>query len=79
LEALFKNNFFRPYISSDIIGVQVGGALKNVMALGIGFLDGAGYTDNAKAFIFTRGLQEMMLCAAALGGKKETLFGLAGV
>lgn len=79
LQCLFKNNFFRPYISTDMIGVQVGGALKNVMALGIGFLDGAGYTDNAKAFIFTRGLQEMMLCAAALGGKKETLVGLAGV
>lgn len=76
---IFKNSFFRPYLSTDMIGVQIGGALKNVMALGIGFIDGAGYTDNAKAFIFTRGLQEMMVCAQALGGKKETLYGLAGL
>lgn len=79
LQALFKNNFFRPYLSSDVIGVQVGGAFKNVMALGIGFLDGAGYADNSKAFVFTHGLQEMMQCAVVLGGKKESLCGLSGV
>lgn len=79
LPLLLANRYFRPYIATDIIGVQVGSALKNVIAIGIGMLDGAGYTDNAKALLLSQGLQEMAYVAVAMGGKKETLFGLSGV
>jgi glycerol-3-phosphate dehydrogenase (NAD(P)+) len=79
LQAVLANDYFRPYISLDFIGVQLGGALKNVFALGVGILDGAGFADNAKAFLLTRGLHEMELLTIALGGKKETLYGLSGI
>ncbi len=62
-----------------MIGVQVGAALKNVITIGIGMLDGAGYTDNAKAFLFTRGLHEMVQLCVAMGGKQQTMYGLSGV
>jgi len=74
-----RNSFLRPYLSDDMIGLQIGGALKNALALGMGLLEGAGYCKNAQALFFDRGLQEMMLCARMMGGKKETLIGLAGV
>lgn len=79
LQGMLANEYFRPYITTDIVGAQVGAALKNVITLGIGMLDGAGYTDNAKAFLITRGLAEMADLAHALGGMKETMYGLAGV
>lgn len=79
LQQLLANDYFRPYISTDMIGVQVGAALKNLITLGVGMLDGAGYTDNAKAFLLTRGLHEMVQLATHLGGKQETLYGLSGV
>ena len=79
LQHLLANDYFRPYISTDMIGVQAGAALKNVIALGIGMLDGAGYTDNAKAFMLTRGLHEMTELAVKLGGRQETMYGLSGV
>ncbi len=79
LRQLLANNYFRPYVTTDMIGVQVGAALKNVITLGIGLLDGAGYHDNAKAFFLTRGLNEMAQIAVGLGGKQETLYGLSGV
>ncbi|MGB8366969.1 MAG: NAD(P)H-dependent glycerol-3-phosphate dehydrogenase [Candidatus Babeliales bacterium] len=78
LQQLLVNDYFRPYSSLDIIGVQVGAALKNVVTLGIGLLDGAGYNDNAKAFFMTRGFHEMVQLACAMGGKAETLYGLSG-
>lgn len=79
LQAMLANTYFRPYISLDIIGVQAGGALKNIIAIGIGILKGAGYTDNAKAYLFTRGLHEMKQLTMMLGGKQETVYGLSGV
>ena len=79
LQKLLANRYFRPYVSLDMIGAQIGGALKNVLTLGVGMLDGAGYTDNAKAFLLTRGLHEMVLLAKVLGGRQETLYGLSGV
>ncbi|MDR3550890.1 MAG: NAD(P)-dependent glycerol-3-phosphate dehydrogenase [Candidatus Babeliales bacterium] len=79
LQTLLANGYFRPYISLDIIGAQVGGALKNSITLGIGILDGAGYTDNAKAFLLTRGLHEIAQVAVSLGGKQETIYGLSGM
>ncbi|MDZ4154851.1 NAD(P)H-dependent glycerol-3-phosphate dehydrogenase [Methylicorpusculum sp.] len=79
LQVVLANSYFRPYISRDFLGVQLGGALKNIFALGVGILDGAGFGDNVKAFILTRGLREMELITVALGGTKETIYGLSGV
>lgn len=79
LQHILANHYFRPYVCDDPVGAQVGGALKNVIALAVGLLDGAGYTDNAKAFLLTRGLQEMVHLTTALGGKASTLYGLSGV
>jgi len=79
VSVLLKNDYFSPVICGDVTGVQLGAALKNVIALGIGMLDGAGYSDNPKALLFTRGLQEMAVLSDRLGGKKETLYGLSGV
>lgn len=79
LQHLLANDYFRPYISTDMIGVQAGAALKNVVAIGIGMLDGAGHTDNAKAFVLTRGLYEMAELAMKLGGRQETVYGLSGI
>jgi glycerol-3-phosphate dehydrogenase (NAD(P)+) len=79
LQKLLHNSYCRAYMCDDLIGVQCGGAFKNVLALGLGILDGASCVDNTKAFVFTSGLHEMALCAEALGGKKETLYGLSGI
>lgn len=79
LQAMLANEYFRPYFTTDIIGIQVGAAIKNVITLGVGILDGAGYGDNSKSFFITRGLQEMGQISALLGGQKETMYGLAGI
>ena len=79
LQKLLANDYFRPYVSTDMIGVQVGAALKNVITLGVGMLAGAGYSDNPQAFILTRGLHEIVELSRALGGKQETVYGLSGV
>ncbi|HZW61389.1 MAG TPA: NAD(P)H-dependent glycerol-3-phosphate dehydrogenase [Candidatus Babeliales bacterium] len=79
VQKLVVNDYFRPYASDDIIGVQIGAAIKNVIALGIGILEGAGFTDNTKAFLFTRSLQEMVILSQTMGGKKETVYGLSGL
>lgn len=76
---LLENNFFKTKFCPDIIGVQVGGALKNIIALGMGMLDGAGYKDNPQAFFLTQGLQEIAQVAQALGGNNETIYGLSGL
>lgn len=76
---LFMNERFRIYTSPDIIGVEVGGAMKNVIALCAGCCDGMGMGDNTKAMLMTRGLTEIARLGMALGGKKETFAGLAGV
>lgn len=76
---IVKNDYFSPYISRDVIGVQLGGALKNVLALGVGILEGAGYQDNARALFLTRGLQELAVLAEKLGGSRHTLYGLSGM
>ncbi|MDR2395614.1 MAG: NAD(P)-dependent glycerol-3-phosphate dehydrogenase [Endomicrobium sp.] len=76
--ALFMNNFFRVYTQTDIIGVEVGAALKNVFAIASGIIDGLNYGDNTKAAIVSRGLKESAKVGVALGGKEETFFGLSG-
>jgi glycerol-3-phosphate dehydrogenase (NAD(P)+) len=72
------NKNFRVYTTDDIIGVQLGGATKNVMAIAAGVADGLGFGANARAALLTRGLAEMMRLGLALGGRAETLMGLAG-
>jgi len=79
LQGMLANDYFKPYASMDVIGVQCAAALKNVITLGIGMLNGAGYADNTKAFFLTRGLHEIALLIEALGGKQETLYGLSGI
>jgi glycerol-3-phosphate dehydrogenase (NAD(P)+) len=70
---------FRAYTSDDLIGVQVGGASKNVMAIAAGISDGLGFGANARAALITRGLREITLLGLALGGRPETFMGLAGL
>ena len=70
---------FRAYRSDDIIGAELGGAVKNVMAVGTGIADGMGLGTNARAALITRGLAEMMRLSAALGARPETLMGLSGI
>ncbi|MEP6942704.1 MAG: NAD(P)H-dependent glycerol-3-phosphate dehydrogenase [Betaproteobacteria bacterium] len=69
----------RAYVSADIAGVEVGGAVKNVLAIAAGASDGLGFGDNARAALITRGLAETGRLSAAMGGKRETLMGLAGL
>ena len=70
---------FRPYLTDDIVGAQVGGAVKNVIAIACGIVTGRRLGDNARAALMTRGLSEMMRLGAALGGRRETLMGLSGL
>ena len=70
---------FRVYISSDMIGIELGGALKNVVALAAGIADGLGYGDNTKAALITRGIAEISRLGMAMGGKYETFCGLTGM
>lgn len=71
--------FFRAYTSDDIVGVQVGGASKNVLAIAAGIADGLGFGANTRAALITRGLAEIMRLGTTLGGKTETFMGLAGL
>jgi glycerol-3-phosphate dehydrogenase (NAD(P)+) len=76
--ALSDDNF-RAYTSADMIGVEVGGAIKNVLAIGAGLSDGLGFGANSRVALITRGLVEMTRLGVALGAKKETFMGLAGM
>jgi glycerol-3-phosphate dehydrogenase (NAD(P)+) len=77
--ALFHGSNLRVYTSDDVVGVSVGGALKNVIAIAAGISDGMKFGNNARAALITRGLAEMTRFGLALGGKKETFMGLTGV
>jgi glycerol-3-phosphate dehydrogenase (NAD(P)+) len=74
-----RGDSLRAYVSDDMIGVEVGGAVKNVLAIAAGASDGLGFGQNARAALITRGLAETGRLSAALGGKRETLMGLAGL
>jgi glycerol-3-phosphate dehydrogenase (NAD(P)+) len=78
-QTLFMNHYFRVYTNPDVIGVEVGGALKNIIALASGLVDGLGFGDNAKAALMTRGLAEIARLGSAMGAKPITFVGLAGV
>jgi len=75
----FRAAYFRVYTSDDVIGVEVGGAMKNVIAIAAGVVEGMGLGPNAMAALITRGLAEISRLASALGGRRETLAGLSGV
>jgi glycerol-3-phosphate dehydrogenase (NAD(P)+) len=79
VQALFNSPLFRVYTSTDPNGVEVGAAMKNVIAIAAGISDGIGYGDNAKASLVTRGLAEMMRLGTALGGQASTFSGLSGI
>jgi glycerol-3-phosphate dehydrogenase (NAD(P)+) len=79
LAQLFHSNRFRTYTSTDIIGVEVGGAVKNVMAIAAGIADGLGFGANTRAALITRGLTEIIRLGLRLGGRQETFMGLAGL
>ena len=79
IQELFSNSYFRVYRNTDVIGAEIGVALKNVMAIASGILEGVGQGDNARAALMTRGLAEMTRYGVAHGGKAETYLGLDGV
>jgi glycerol-3-phosphate dehydrogenase (NAD(P)+) len=79
VQDIFMNDYLRVYTSTDVIGVELGGALKNVIALCAGVCSGLGFGDNTMAMLMTRGLAEIARLSSRLGGKKATLAGLAGL
>ncbi|MBQ2802187.1 MAG: NAD(P)H-dependent glycerol-3-phosphate dehydrogenase [Lachnospiraceae bacterium] len=79
IQETFMNSVFRVYTSDDILGIELGGALKNVIALAAGVADGLGYGDNVKAALITRGISEISRLGVAMGGRKETFGGLTGI
>lgn len=79
LQGIFLSPVFRVYTSSDMLGIELGGALKNVIALAAGMADGLGYGDNTKAALITRGIAEISRLGIAMGGRTESFFGLTGI
>ena len=79
VSSAFMNEYFRVYPNSDLLGVEIGGAVKNVIALCAGISDGLGFGDNAKAGLITRGLAEIIRLGTKMGGKPETFYGLTGI
>ncbi|MCB0033909.1 MAG: NAD(P)H-dependent glycerol-3-phosphate dehydrogenase [Anaerolineales bacterium] len=79
LQRVFRTGLFRVYTSADVIGCEIGGALKNVIAIAAGMGDGAGAGDNTRAMIITRGLAELTRLGVTMGGKPATFAGLAGM
>ncbi len=78
IQDIFMTDVFRVYTSPDIIGIELGGSLKNVIALAAGIVDGLGYGDNTKAALMTRGMAEISRLGIRMGGKMETFSGLSG-
>lgn len=79
VQSIFMNESFRVYTSPDMTGIELGAALKNVIALAAGMADGLGFGDNTKAALITRGMKEISRLAIAMGAKAETLSGLSGI
>jgi glycerol-3-phosphate dehydrogenase (NAD(P)+) len=78
LAIAMSSESFRAYISDDIVGVEIGGAVKNVIAIACGMMTGAGFAENTRAALITRGMDEMKRLAEVLGGRRETVTGLSG-
>ena len=79
LQGIFMSPVFRVYTTPDILGVELGGALKNVIALAAGTADGLGYGDNTKAALITRGIAEISRLGTKMGARAETFYGLSGI
>jgi len=79
VQDLFMNSYFRVYTNTDMVGVETGGALKNIIALCAGIAEGLGYGDNTRAALITRGIMEIIRLGVKMGGKPSTFFGLSGV
>ncbi len=79
IQEIFMNESFRVYISPDIIGIELGGSVKNVIALAAGVCDGLGFGDNTKAALITRGITEISRLGVAMGARMETIGGLSGI
>jgi glycerol-3-phosphate dehydrogenase (NAD(P)+) len=79
VQRTLSNRFFRVYRSNDVAGVELGGSLKNVIAIAAGISDGAGFGDNTKAAIMTRGIKEIMRLGLKLGAQENTFYGLSGI
>ena len=79
LQGMFMNEVFRVYTSPDILGMELGGSLKNVIALAAGIADGMGYGDNTKAALITRGIAEIARLGVKMGGSIESFTGLTGI
>ncbi len=78
-QELFNNDYFRVYTNDDVVGAELGGALKNIFAIAAGIIDGMGLGDNTKAALMTRGIVELSRLGTALGGKTKTFSGLTGI
>ncbi len=79
VQSVMSNNMFRIYINNDLVGCELGGSLKNVIALCAGICDGMGFGDNTKAALMTRGITEIARLGVALRGKTDTFAGLTGI
>lgn len=79
LQNVFMSDVFRVYINPDMLGIELGGSLKNVIALAAGIADGLGYGDNTKAALITRGIHEIARLGIAMGGNLQTFYGLSGI
>jgi glycerol-3-phosphate dehydrogenase (NAD(P)+) len=79
VQSLFMTPYFRVYGSNDVLGVELGGSIKNIVAIGAGIIDGAGFGDNTKAALITRGIAEMRRLGVALGADPHTFAGLSGL
>lgn len=79
LQNVFMSEVFRVYVSPDVLGIELGGSLKNVIALAAGIADGLGYGDNTKAALITRGIHEIARLGVAMGGRLQTFYGLSGI
>jgi len=79
IQNIFTSTFFRVYTSPDILGIELGASLKNVIAIAAGIADGLGYGDNTKAALITRGITEISRLGMAMGGKPQTFSGLSGI
>src|SRR5205085_4868446 len=79
LQSVFSTEWFRVYTNPDVVGCELAGALKNVMAIAAGMVDGMGFGDNTKATLMTRGLAELARLGVKMGGRPLTFSGLAGM
>ena len=79
MQALFRSGLFRVYTNDDVIGCELGGVLKNIIAIAVGMGDGQGAGDNTRSALITRGLAEVARLGVAMGGRAETFAGLAGM